>query len=543
MKRFHRSRTDRFTKNRPAYWYLSAMLAFLIFVSGSGLVASAQDEPHAANQELTVGISRNLVNGPEDFWYAHASLQVWESLIKYDDTWQLQPGLAESWTLSPDGLTWTFKLREDVTFSNGNPFNADVVVANIHRAEQFSGRPSIFLGGINYPEIYGAPTSITATGPYEVQIAYATPRPLLPYSIANHYSAQFDPTSWDPETGNFLDKPIGTGRFTLVDWQRDQYAVLARNENYWGEKPALTKITLKLYTDPNARVSALKSGEVDALVELGALLPAQAAELAQDSNYIVAAHASACQTYIGFNGTKAPFNDPRVRKAISLAVDRDTIVNDILSGYVASGKGIVSQFNTPFFNTAPEAAATYDLDQAIALAQEALGGQTTNIVLAFTPPSEGIGQWPFPLIAQYLQATLQPLGFNIELKQLETAALTDARNNGDFDLILANSCWASPDPNYQFGRLFSSTSAIQSTQHGGYNNPEVDQLLAQAAVEIDPAKQKDLYNQVQVIAANDAVFAPLYDQQTITAAASYVKGLSQHIAYAPSFETVYIAEH
>src|SRR3954451_4224022 len=120
------------------------MLAFLIFVSGTGLVASAQDEPHAENQELTVGISRNLVNGQEDFWYAHASLQVWEPLIKYDNEFRLQPGLAESWELSADGLTWTFHLRHGVVFSNGTPYTSKSLVASIDHARASSLRPSLF---------------------------------------------------------------------------------------------------------------------------------------------------------------------------------------------------------------------------------------------------------------------------------------------------------------------------------------------------------------------------------------------------------------
>jgi len=91
--------------------------------------------------------------------------------------------------------------------------------------------------------------------------------------------------------------------------------------------------------------------------------------------------------------------------------------------------------------------------------------------------------------------------------------------------------------------VVSSTNALNTTQHNGYNNPQVDELLAQARVEIDPAKQKDLYNQIQVIANNEVVIVPLYDQQTITAAKSYVSGLSQHIAYAPTLDTVKILEH
>lgn len=524
---------------------LRVLLALFAFWLGLGslLQVSAQDATPTGPQELTVGISRNLVNGQEDFLYAHTSLQVWEPLIRYDDRFNLQPGLAESWTLSDDGLTWTFKLREDVVFSSGNKFNAATAVANIERFKIMSGLPSIFLGGINFPEIYGEPTRIEATGEYTFELEYATPLPLLPYSISNHYSAQFDPASFDPATGFFYDKPIGSGRFILTDWVRDQYAVLERNENYWGEKPALTKITLKIYTDPNARVSALKSREVDALVELGALLPAQADELAQDANYQIAAHASACQTFISFNATKAPFNDVRLRQAINYAIDRDALVNDLLYGYVAPARSIVSQFNEPWVNTAPEAAVSFNYDEAVRLANEATGGQRIKAVLAFTPPSEGIGQWPFPLVAQYFQAIFQPLGIDLELKQLENAALTDARNNGEFDMVLANNCWASGDPNYQLGRLFGSTAALNAAQHNGYANAEVDNLLAQARVETDPVKQKALYDQIQVIATQEVAIAPLWDQQTITAANSYVHGLAQHIAYAPTFDTVYLTEH
>jgi ABC-type transport system substrate-binding protein len=151
----------------------------------------ADGETLAEKQEIKIGVNRNLVNGEEDFWYAHASLQVWEPLIRYDNDFRLQPGLAESWELSEDGLTWTFHLREDAVFSNGTPYTSASLLASIEHARASSGRPSLFLGGINLEEIYGNHTSVTAVDDYTVQIAYDTPRPLLPYSIANHYSAQF----------------------------------------------------------------------------------------------------------------------------------------------------------------------------------------------------------------------------------------------------------------------------------------------------------------------------------------------------------------
>jgi peptide/nickel transport system substrate-binding protein len=502
----------------------------------------AEGETLADSQEITIGVNRNLVNGEEDFWYAHASLQVWQPLIKYDNEFKLEPGLAESWELSPDGLTWTFHLRKDVVFSNGTPYTSKSLLATIEHARASSLRPSLFLGGINFPEIYGEPTSVTATDEYTVQIAYATPRPLLPFAIANHYSAQFEENQFD-ENSNFTGLPIGTGPFKLVDWQREQYAVLERNENYWGEKPTLTKITIKIYPDANSRLSALKSGEVDALAELGAVLPAQAGEIRDDPNYVVQAYNTACNTYLLINQSSAPFNDVRVRQALNLAINRDELVGDLLYGYGVPAKGLILQYNTTFFNDNPEQQLTFDADRATQLLSEATGGQRVTLELLFNPPGQNLLGWPYPLIAQYLQAVLQPIGFDVELKQLEAAAVTDALNNGQYQVAISNNCWSTGDPNYMVRRTIGSDSVLQAAQHGGYNNPEVDALLNSAQVELDPAKQIELYKQAQAIATDEVAIAPLFDQQTIIAYKPWVRGLSQRIAYAPTLETVYLVDH
>lgn len=560
-----------FQNNRPGAWdarpqtkpkrrgaLTTVLLTAIVLLSGLATAiapapAKAQDdgglpsyihladgETLADKQEITVGVNRNLVNGEEDFWYAHASLQVWEPLIRYDNEFQLQPGLAESWELSEDGLTWTFHLRQDAVFSNGTPYTSKSLLASIEHARASSGRPSLFLGGINFEEIYGNPTSVTAVDDYTVQIAYDTPRPLLPYSIANHYSAQFEENQFD-ENSNFTGLPIGTGPFKLVDWERDQYAVLERNDNYYGEKPTLTKITIKIYPDANSRLSALKSGEVDALAELGAVLPAQAGEIRDDPNYVVEAYNTACNTYLLLNQSKAPFDDVRIRQALNLALNRDELVGELLYGYGVPAKGVILQYNTQWFSA--DAPLSYDAEAAKALLEEATGGERVKFELLFNPPGQNLLGWPYPLIAQYLQAVLQPIGFDIELKQLEAAAVTDALNNGEYEVAISNNCWATGDPNYQIRRTLGSDSVIQGTQHGSFHNEEVDALLDQAQVELDPQKQIDLYKQAQAIGVDQVAIAPLFDQQTIIAYKPWVHGLSQRIAYAPTLETVYLIDH
>lgn len=524
----------------------AVILAFVVAVTlaqvgGTALARQAAGETLAASQELTAGYSRTLVNGEEDFLYTHTNLQVWEPLVRYDDNLRPQPGIAESWLLSPDGLTWTFNLRHDVVFSNGRPLVSADVAASIDHLRKSSGKPSTFLGGINFPEIYGEPTVATPDD-YTVTLTYAAPRPLLIYSISNHYSPVFAAESFRPD-GTFDGYPIGSGPFVLADWERDQYIELVRNENYSGTKPALTAIHLRQYSDATARLAALRSGEVQALLELGGVLPSQAAEVASDGQYDVQAHAATCNTFLAFNGSAGRvFSDVRLRQAVSLSIDRTQLVDQLLDGYGTPATSVLLEPVTEFAVTDPAQQVRVDPERSAQLVQEATGGERVSARLIFTPPAEGINAWPFPLMAAYFQGILQPLGFDLELQQLETTALTEARNAGDYDVSISNNCWATGDPNYILGRLLDSTSAQNVTQHQGYANPRVDALLAEGRTTLDPARRVAVYQEVQAIANDEVPVAPLFNQQTITAANPQVRGLDQRVAYAPTFETIYLID-
>ena len=528
------------------------ILVSLLLSSSPWTLATAQDSTPAGvqledgerlreDQTLKLGVNRNLVGGPEDYWYTHASLHVAEPLIEYDDNFNLLPGLATEWTLSPDGLVWEFKLRDDVTFSNGEPFTAATVLYNIERSQAKSGQPSQFLGGIIYDEIYGDPV-VEAVDDYTVRFTYDEPRPLLPYAIANHYSTQWWEGQFD-ENYNFVDLPIGSGPFTLVDWERDQYATLERNENYWGEdKAILDRVEVRIYPNENSRLSALKAGEVDALAELGAVLPAQAGELEGDDNYVVAAYPTACNTYLVTNGTNEPFNDVRIRQALNLAIDRDAFVNDLLYGFGIPAKGVILQANEQWFNDNPDEQVRWNIEEATALLNEATGGERVSVDLLFHPPGQNLHGWPYPLMATYLQAILQPVGFDVNLVQQESAVVTETLAAGDYDIAISNNCWASGEPNYQVRRTIGSDSTLQLTNHGGYNNPEVDALLDEAQTELDPARQAELYKSAQAIALEEAAIIPLFDQETVIAYRPFVRGLEQRIAYEPTLPYVYLVE-
>jgi peptide/nickel transport system substrate-binding protein len=177
-----------------------------------------------------LAVSRNLANGEEDPYYTHNSLMVWDSLVMLNEELEPAPQLAKSWSLSGDQLSWTFELREGIFFTDGTPFDADAVVANIDRLMQISPRRSPFFSltiARSYGDLAGA--SKTAEGNVEYQLN--SPNPSMIFTMSNFFSAMFSPDSFT-ENGDFTGIPATTGRFKLADWERDQFILLERNEDY-----------------------------------------------------------------------------------------------------------------------------------------------------------------------------------------------------------------------------------------------------------------------------------------------------------------------
>jgi peptide/nickel transport system substrate-binding protein len=505
---------------------------------------AAQGEPGAAladRQELRVGISRNLVNGEQDPWYCHSSLMVWEPLIGLDDALRPVPGLAEAWAMAEDGLSWTLTLRPNVAFADGVPFDADAVLANVAHLRQVSGRPSSFFN-LDFEAYYGAPTEIVKVDPRTVRIVLPEPRPSLPNSISNFFSAMFSPASFT-SNGDFVGPPVATGPFRIVEWARDQGIVLERNDRHWGRRPSLDRIALRIYPDPSVRVSALRAGEVDALLELGPMLPAQGREMAEDRDFVVTGANSSCSVYLSYNGFKPPFADLRMRRAVDLALDRETIVRDLVFGFGVPGRGTVTTFATAVRSQEPAAQVRYDPGEAQTLAQQVLGDRRESVTLLFSPPAGGSFARPLGQIAAFLQATLAAIGLDVELRQLEAAAATDVQKAGDFHFRLSGGpgCFTSGDPDYVLRRIMHSGSSLNARGdgNGGYANPEVDRLLDEARGMLDPTARRALYDRLQEVAVAEVPISLIYDEQQVIGHRADVRGLNQRITYQPTFDTAY----
>ena len=376
---------------------------------------------------MVLAISRDLANGPQDPFFTHSSPMVWEPLVGLDDALKPKPVLAERWALSEDGRTWTFTLRQGVKFSDGTPFDADAVVANMQRYMKISPSPSPYTA-MDIRVGYGRLADVRKVDGTTVAFVAEEPNPTMVNTMTNFFSAMFQPAGF-AENGDFGGLPVTTGPYKLVDWKRGEYLLLERNDLYWGPKPAVRQIRLRTVADANARVSSLLAREVDAIAELGAILPAQAQQLKGQAGITVGADPISITQYLAFNCSKPPFDDVRLRRAVALATDREGIVKDLVLGYATPGKSLLSPISTQWFSA--KGTPRYNMAEAQKLAGEALGGKRAEVVLPF---STSAGQArPYKATGELLQAVLRPLGLDVKLQGFDGAALTDAVNRGEWN--------------------------------------------------------------------------------------------------------------
>lgn len=494
-------------------------------------------------QELTIGLSsepsaldphyHNL--GPNNAMRRH----IFDSMILQDEKQRLQPGLATSWK-PVDDTTWEFKLRQGVKFHDGSPFTAKDVVYTVCRIPNVEDSPSSFT-------VYTkAIADMQIRDPHTLVIKTDTPYPLLPVEVSTWgvLSATANGVTGDigfsrdgctgtgdyPKTEAFNSgkAAIGTGPFKLVEFSRGEKIVLERNDNYWGEKPAWTKVTFRPITSAGPRVAALLAGDVD-LIDKPPLqdlerIKNEGFEVAQGlSNRVIYLHMDHEQEPTpGVQGTngKNPFKDVRVRKAVSKAIDRKAIVARIMGGVaVPAGELLPPGMFGATPGAEPEA---YDPEGAKKLLAEAGYPNGFKLVLG-TPNDRYIND---AQIAQAVAQMLTRVGIQTEVDAMTKSTFFARRNKYEFSLYMAG--WGSGT-----GEMSSPLRALVATRNkdkgmggtnrGRYSNPELDALIEQALATVDDDKREAILRKASQLAMSDYAILPLHFEVTPWA---FRKGLS-----------------
>ena len=431
-------------------------------------------------------------------------------LSRADVAAPLAPGLALSWEVDEATHTiWTFKLRPDVKFHDGSLFDAAAVVWNLEKlmnrsAPQYDQAQSTQAG-----TYYATIASYRVVDPLTVEITTKAPDAVFPYQMVNVYYSS--PARWKELGGDWkkvADKPAGTGPWSLDKVVPRDRAELRRNADYWDPKriPKTERMILRCIPDPSTRIAALLSGQVD-FVE--APPPDAIPQLKSAGMQVVTNVYPHVWPYQLRYSPDSPFHDLRLRKAANLAIDRDGLVK-LLGGTALPAKGMVTP-NHPWFGK-PSFDIKYDPDQARALLKEAGFGPGKPVKVKFLISTAGSGQMQSLPMNEFVQETMNDVGFDVSFDTMDWEALR-ARRRGGVELPdnkgadgICNS-WSFTDPDIGLiGTSWSKMRPPGGYNWGGFSDPEADALAAKAKVEFDKGKQDAILAQLHARIVDQAMW-------------------------------------
>jgi len=474
-----------------------------------GIAAACMPLTGALAQTLNFSWPSNV--GPLDpHGYApnqmFAQGMVYESLVKYQPDGTVAPWLATAWTTSEDGRTYTFTLRDGVTFSNGEPFDAAAVVANLDSVIA-DRRTHDWLELINQLQ------SARALDGRTVELRLKDPYYPLLQELALVRPVRFiAPSQLQAPVG--ARAPIGTGPWKLVETRLGEYDVFARNDGYWGDKPAYQKVVVKVIADSNTRAVALETGDIDLIYgDEGPITPDTFARL-KAQGYAAEISPPLGTQVLALNTNKGPTRDLAVRQAINHAVDKDTLISAIYHG-------TQTRANTLFAPSAPYSDVglkPYGYDPALAASLldkagwglapgarfRSRDGQPLQVELAYIGTDAVMKS-----MAEVLQADLAKVGIEVPLLGEEANSFYARQTDGNFGMIFGNTWGAPYDPHAFVSSMRVPAHADYQAQLGLADKAEIDAKIGQALTSTDATKRQALYADILTRLHDEAVYLPL----------------------------------
>jgi peptide/nickel transport system substrate-binding protein len=456
-----------------------------------------------------------------------------ETLVTFpDESTLIIPGLAESWTISKDGLQYTFKLRRGIAFHDGTPLNAEAVKFSIERQIN-PNHPAYKLGKYPFANyFFGNVKAVEVLSDERVAFLLNEPRASFLAVLTAGAASIVSPTAvmkWGPD---YPSHPVGTGPFRFASWDRGQRVVLEKNPSYWKHPVKVERVIYRPIVEDQARLTELLTSGLDLIVGVPADFVGQ---LEKNPKITLLKQVGAHVWYLGINNQKKPFDDKRVRQALNYAVNKDAIVNDVLKGTGAASKGPV--LPGTWGADAALKAYPYDPDRAKKLLAEA--GYPNGFSTTLWVPESGSGMQSPVAMSTVMQSNLKAVGVNVSLQTMEWGAYLAKLRTKEQELFALSWMAGTEDPDMvMYPLLHSSQWTPVGPNRALYKNVRFDALLQQARLTTDQAKRAQLYKEAQRLLVDDAPWVFVDHEIQIAALAKRVQGFKLHPSFDLRVETI-----
>ncbi len=479
----------------------SIFVLFFIIVFGVG-------QSVAAGGTLIVGrgTDANSLDPAEATSFEAIKCADWsfDGLVRFEgNSHKIVPALAESWEVSEDGLTWTFKLRKGVKFHDGTPFNADAVVFSFERQRDKSN-PYYNKLFSRWTAKFGDIKLTEKVDDYTVNIHLTKPAPALLVNLAFYIGYIVSPTAVEKDKDGFRMNPVGTGYFKFVKWVNDDYIEYEANKDYWDGPPEVDRLIVKIIPDNEVRLLALKKGEIH--FAYGIPYP-HFQEIEKSKDLKLYRTTTLGISYLAMNVEKEPFNNLKVRQAVNHAINKERLFKTVFYGYGEAAKQTIPPSWWGHNPNVPQ--MEYDPEKAKKLLAEAgyPDGFKTDLI-SWTNPRPYCPA-PRDMVA-LVKSDLEKVGIKVEIKMMRWKAFRDLRGKGHYQMTMAGWISGTLDPDGILYALFHSRYARKenSLNLARIKDPTIDKLLEDARSSYEQKDRDALYQKaaMEIYKASPDIF-------------------------------------
>ncbi|MAS07068.1 MAG: ABC transporter substrate-binding protein [Ahrensia sp.] len=441
-------------------------------------------------------------------------VNLYDGLTRYKDgTLEVEPALAESWTISDDGTVYSFKLREGVAFHDGSPFNAEAVKFHFERMLN-EDHPFHDTGPFPLSFFFSSVDTITAVDDMTVEFKLKEPYAPFLSNLAYPTGLIVSPEAVKKYGAEFGRHPSGSGAYKFAEWEANSRVVVEKNPDYWDGAPDLEAIIYRPITDANTRIAEMLSGGLDIMVEVP---PDSLAQFRTDDSFTVYEQAGPHVWFLILNAKEGPFANKEIRQAANYAINKKALVENILQGTAEVAAGPTPPAFAWAYN---DSLQPYPYDPEKAKQMLADAGYDGSPV-TFYVTEGGSGMLDPIAMGTAIQADLEAVGMDVSIETYEWNTFLGKVNPGlEGKADMAEMAWMTNDPD-TLPFLALRTEAFPDKggfNSGYYSNPKVDELLEEARRATDQGKRAELYKQMQEIVQEDApwVFVANWKQNAVT---------------------------